>query len=307
VNLPSAVRVIEVGPRDGYQMERMQISTEAKVETIERLIGAGLREIEMVSFVHPRVIPQMVDAGEVMARVPVTEGVRRSCLVPNLKGAERAIAAKVDEVRLVICATESYNQKNVGMSIAESLDDFAEIADLANRNDVLVSAAIGVSLGCPLEGIPPASRVASIARGLKERGGWSAGIADSYGMSNPAAVRTALRTIQDEVGGFPLWMHLHDTRGLGIANAVASMQEGVSAFDTAFGGLGGTPVMKGASGNLPTEDFVFLCHEMGIETGVDLDRLRETSRWVGEMLGRKLPSHVLEAGTLEELIELNRG
>ncbi len=300
------VHIIEVGPRDGFQMESRFVPTELKVEVIERLVDAGLTEIEATAFVHPRVIPQLADAAEVLERVRDRTGVRWSVLVPNLKGAERAVAIGVDELRLVVCATESYNQQNVGLTIDESADLFSRIRDLADSKGAAATVVFGVALGCPIEGVVPIERVVSLSDRFVGLGATAIGVSDSYGVANPVQVASTVRALKEVLGDVRLWLHLHDTRGMGLANALAAMQQGVDSFDTAFGGLGGTPVMKGASGNIATEDLVYMCEEMGIETGVDLDALRAVSHRVEEFLDRSLPSHVLSAGTMEELIELNR-
>ena len=304
--LPRRVRVIEVGPRDGFQMESRFVPTDRKIDVIEKLAAAGLESIEATSFVHPRVIPQMADAAEVMAAIRDRPGVRWIALVPNLKGAERAMAAGAHEVRLVVCATEAYNQRNVGLTIDESATLFATIAERATAASVDATVVFGVALGCPIEGEVPVDHVASLAARFVGLGAREVGIADSYGLSNPVHVRDAVRAVRSAIDGRALWLHLHDTRGLGLANALAAMQEGVDAFDTAFGGLGGTPIMKGASGNIATEDLVYMCHEMGIETGVDLAGVRAVSASIQDWLERKLPSHVLDAGTRDELMALNR-
>ena len=305
--LPARLRVIEVGPRDGLQMEERFVPTELKVETVEGLAGAGIAEIEATAFVHPRVIPQMADAAEVMEGIKGRWDVRLSVLVPNLKGAERALEiGGADELRVVVCATESYNQRNVGLSIDESADRFASIAETAQRHRVDASVVFGVALGCPIEGDVPIERVVALAERFVGLGAAAVGVADSYGVANPLQVRAAVRAVREVLAGRRLWLHLHDTRGMALANALAALEEGVDSFDTAFGGLGGTPIMKGASGNIATEDLVYMCSEMGLETGVDLDRLRAVSHRVAEFLGRGLPSHVLEAGTKAELMALNR-
>jgi len=304
--LPGHLRVIEVGPRDGFQMESRFVPTDLKVEVIERLADAGLREIEATSFAHPRVMPQMADAAEVLDRVRRRAEVRWSVLVPNLKGAERALAVGADELRLVVCATESYNQRNVGLTIDESADLFARLHELADRNGAEAAVVFGVALGCPIEGDVPIEQVVGLTERFIGLGATAIGVSDSYGVANPRQVASAVRAVREVLGDERLWMHLHNTRGMGIANALAAMQEGVDSFDTAFGGLGGTPIMKGASGNIATEDLVYMCSEMGIETGVDLDSLRSVSRRMEEFFDRKLPSHVLAAGTQEELIKLNR-
>lgn len=305
--LPKRVRLIEVGPRDGFQMEKRFVPTELKVAAVEGLAAAGLAEIEATSFVHPRVIPQMADAAELLEAIKDRWDLRVSVLVPNLKGAQRALeVGGVNELRVVVCATESYNRRNVGLSIDESAERFARIVETAQSHGVDVSVVFGVALGCPIEGDVPIERVVDLVERFVGIGAAAIGIADSYGLANPIQVRSAVRVVRKVLAGHRLWLHLHNTRGMALANALAALEEGVDSFDTAFGGLGGTPIMKGASGNVATEDLVYMCSEMGIETGVDLDLVREVSRRVARFLGRSLPSHVLLAGTKSELIALNR-
>ncbi len=305
-SLPERLRVIEVGPRDGFQMEKKFVPTDLKVEVIGGLVSAGLQEIEATSFVHPRVIPQMADAHEVMSRVREQwQEVRWSALVPNLEGARRALAVGVDEIRLVVCATESYNRRNVGLSIDESADLFARICDAARAESTDAAVVFGVALGCPIEGDVPIEQVAELTERFVGLGASAIGVSDSYGVANPLQVKTAVRTIRAAASGRRLWLHLHDTRGMGLANALAALEEGVDSFDCAFGGLGGTPIMKGASGNIATEDLVYMSSEMGLETGIELNAIRAVSRRMEAFFGRPFPSHVLAAGTKQELMELN--
>ncbi len=304
--LPKRVRVIEVGPRDGFQMEDRFIPTDLKVEVIELLAAAGLRDIEATSFVQPRMIPQLADAAEVMARVRDVADVRWIALIPNSKGAERALAAGAQELRLVVCVTETYNRKNVGLSVEQSVDRFQEIVELACPLGVDVTAVLAVAFGCPFEGQVPEERVVELAARFANLGSAAIGLADTAGLGNPVQVRRVVGKLQERVGELPLWLHFHDTRGLGLANALVAMEEGITAFDTSLAGLGGCPVMRGASGNISTEDFVYMCSEMGVETGIELDGVRRASRRMAEFLGRALPSRVLAAGTREELVERNR-
>lgn len=306
MELPERVTIVEVGPRDGFQMEQRFIPTELKVATIERLAAAGLPAIEAVSFVHPRVIPQMADAVEVMLRVSRRPGTRYLALVPNLEGAERALSTEVDGLRLVVCVSETYNRKNVGLSVAESLATFGDVARLAEGAGVPVSVVLAVAFGCPFEGEVPQQRVLELAARFLAAGSAELGLADSAGLAHPLQVRRLLRRVNEAFPKVPKWLHLHDTRGLGIANATAAMEEGVDTFDTSLGGLGGCPIMQGASGNIATEDFAYLCREMGIETGVDVDAVRDASRQLQGFLDRPLPSRVLAAGTREELLARNR-
>ncbi|MEM9407649.1 MAG: hydroxymethylglutaryl-CoA lyase [Acidobacteriota bacterium] len=303
--LPDSVSVIEVGPRDGFQMEELFIPTELKVEAIERLADAGLRAVEAVSFAHPRVIPQMRDAGEVLERVNRRSDVEYTALVPNLRGAERALAAGVDGLHFVVCASETYNQRNVGMSVDESVADLVRIARTVDGK-VPLAVTMAVTFGCPFEGQLPEDVLVELAARLVDAGADHLGLADTAGLGDPMLVRRVVSQVQQRLPATPLRMHLHDTRGLGIANALTAMELGVGTFDTALGGLGGCPVMKGASGNVSTEDFVNLCDEMGLETGVDVAGVAAVSRLLQSFLGRELPSKVLRSGTRDELYAANR-
>ncbi|MEM6703478.1 MAG: hydroxymethylglutaryl-CoA lyase [Acidobacteriota bacterium] len=303
--LPDSVSVIEVGPRDGFQMEELFIPTELKVEAIERLADAGLRAVEAVSFAHPRVIPQMRDAGEVLERITRRSDVEYTALVPNLRGAERALAAGVDGLHFVVCASETYNQRNVGMSVDESVADLVRIARTVDGK-VPLAVTMAVTFGCPFEGQLPDDVLVELAARLVDAGADHLGLADTAGLGDPMLVRRVVSQVQQRLPATPLRMHLHDTRGLGIANALTAMELGVGTFDTALGGLGGCPVMRGASGNVSTEDFVNLCDEMGLETGVDVAGVAAVSRLLQSFLGRELPSKVLRSGTRDELYAANR-
>lgn len=303
--LPGRVRVVEVGPRDGFQMEREPIPTDLKVRTIEALTGAGLREIEVASFVHPRVIPQMRDAAEVLARIGRREDVRYWALVPNLEGAQRALEAGVGGVHGVVCVTETYNRRNVGLSVAESVDQLVRIVRLVDRS-VPVAVTMAATFGCPFEGQLTDEQLLGVAEALVGAGIDELGLADTVGLGHPPLVRRVVGRMRERWPELPLRMHLHDTRGLGLANAIAALEEGVDAFDTAFGGLGGCPMIRGASGNLATEDFVHLCAEVGVETGVDLKGVRRVSRELERFLDRRLPAKMLACGTREELYAANR-
>ncbi|MEM7583480.1 MAG: hydroxymethylglutaryl-CoA lyase [Acidobacteriota bacterium] len=239
-------------------------------------------------------------------RITRRPGVRYLALVPNLKGAERALAAGVDGLRLVVCVTETYNSNNVGLSVDESIALFGEIVRLAEGAKVPASAVMAVAFGCPFEGEVPEQRVLELARRFVDLGSAELGVADSAGLANPRQVRRLLGRIDDAVPEVAKWLHLHDTRGLGLANAVAAMEAGVTTFDTSLGGLGGCPIMQGATGNIATEDVAYLCREMGIETGIDLDGVRDASRGIEAFLERQLPSRVLQAGTREELVARNQ-
>lgn len=306
MSLPKKIDLVEVGPRDGFQMETTFLPTELKIATVERLAEAGLREIEATSFVHPKVVPQMRDAAEVMAGIRRREGVQYLALVPNLRGAERALAARVDGLRMVVCVTETYNLANVGLRVDQSLALFEQVVAESRARGLRADVVLGAALGCPFEGEVPVARVVDVARRFVAAGSTAVGIADSAGLAGPRQVRSVLGAVREALPDTALWLHLHDTRGLGIANALAALEMGIDRFDTSFGGLGGCPVVKGATGNIATEDMVYLCQDLGIETGIDLDLLRAASRGVQSYLGRPLPSAVLQAGTLEELVAANR-
>jgi hydroxymethylglutaryl-CoA lyase len=298
---PKTITLVEVGPRDGFQMEKVFIPTDLKVRVIDLLSASGLRSIEATSFVNPKVIPQMADADEVMSRIWRRPGTTYKALVPNLLGAERAIAAKADALELVIVASESYNRKNVGMSVDQSIAAGAEIAKLAASRGVPLEVVIGTSFGCPLEGRVPEAQVERVARAAAAFGISALSLADSIGSANPAQVTRLVLRIKDALPGLPLSLHLHNTRGLGLANAVAGFQAGIETFDAGLGGLGGCPIFPGATGNVATEDMANLFEEMGVPTGVDLDKVREASRLLQQFLDRPLPSYVLRVGTTAEL------
>ncbi len=298
---PQSVTIVEVGPRDGFQMEKAFIPTDLKIRVIDLLSDAGLRAIEATSFVSPKVIPQMADAAEVMTRIARRPGAVYKALVPNLKGAERALEAKADALELVIVASESYNRKNVGMSVDQSIAACAEIAKTATAWSTPLEVVIGTSFGCPIEGPVPEAQVERIARAVAALGVARLSLADSIGSGNPAQVTRLVARIRNALPAMPLSLHLHNTRGLGLANALAGFQAGIDTFDAGLGGLGGCPVFPGATGNVATEDMVNLFEEMGVSTGVDLLKVREASRLVQQFLDRPLPSYILRVGTASEL------
>ena len=298
---PQSVSIVEVGPRDGFQVEKSFIPTELKVRVVDLLSEAGLKTIEATSFVNPKVVPQMADADEVMSRISRRPGTTYKVLVPNLKGAERAIAANADGLELVIVASESFNRKNVGMSVDQSIAACAEIAALAATRSVPFEVVIGTSFGCPIEGPVPEAQVERIARAVAAFGISRLSLADSIGAGNPNQVARLVGRIRAALPVMPLSLHLHNTRGLGLANALAGFQAGIDTFDSGLGGLGGCPVFQGATGNVATEDMVNLFEEMGVKTGVNLDKVREASRLMQQFLDRPLPSYILRVGTTAEL------
>ncbi len=299
--VPESVTVVEVGPRDGFQVEQKLIPTELKIQVINELADAGVRKIEATSFVSPKMVPQLADAAEVMAGVTRRPGVRFTALVPNLKGAERALEAGADGVRLVVTSTETYNRKNVGMSVEQSLGVCREILHRVHGSSMSVEAVIALAFGCPFEGPVSEERVVELAHRFVEMGIRELSIADSVGLANPAQVQRTMARLRDELDGVELSMHLHDTRGLGLANALAAMQVGIGIFDSSIGGLGGCPVLSNGAGNIATEDLVNMCEEMRVATGVDIAAVQRTSKRLREFLDRQLASRVLDAGTPSQL------
>ncbi len=298
---PQSVTIVEVGPRDGFQMESAFIPTDLKVRVIDLLSEAGLRSIEATSFVSPKVIPQMADAAEVMSRIARRPGTTYKALVPNLKGAVAAVDSGAEVLELVIVASESYNRKNVRLSVDESIAACRNIAGVARKAGRPLEVVIGCSFGCPIEGPVPGTQVERIARAVAAIGISRLSLADSIGSGNPAQVTSLVSRIRSALPGMPLSLHLHNTRGLGLANAMAGFQAGIDTFDAGLGGLGGCPVFPGATGNVATEDIVNLFEEMGVPTGVNLDKVKEASRLIQHFLGRPLPSYVLRVGTTSEL------
>ena len=287
-------------------MEEVFIPTDKKVEIIDAISNTGIRKIETTSFVNPKVIPQMSDAAQVMERIDRVPGVRYTALIPNARGAERALEASVDGLRLVICASEKYNQRNVGQSIEESLQEFERVLNLVSEYKTPIDVAVGLSFGCPLEGDVPLDQILRLIRRLGDMGFQEVTIADSVGVANPHQVREMMRQLLDQFPSITFALHFHDTRGLGLANMLAGLEEGVAIFDSSIGGIGGCPVVPGATGNIATEDLVNMLNEMRLETGVDTDKVMACSRIVQEFFDRTLPSHVLQAGTRYQLYERNR-
>jgi hydroxymethylglutaryl-CoA lyase len=299
--LPKSVRIREVGPRDGFQNEPEVIPTEEKVRLIRMLAASGLRRIEVTSFVRPDVIPQLADAEQVLAGLERHDGLAYSVLIPNEKGLERALAHRdsFDEINLFLSASETHNQKNVNSSVAESLAGLERTIARGLQEGLRCEGVIAVSFGCPYEGEVPPERVFEIAARLAEAGCEEVGFGDTTGMANPRQVREFFGAARERLDGVELTAHFHNTRGQGLANAVAALEQGVDSFESAFGELGGCPVPPGSTGNIATEDLVSMLHEMGTQTGVDLPKLIEASRAVQELLGRPLGAHVLRAGPVD--------
>ena len=296
MRIPDRVTICEVGTRDGFQIEPEFIATDAKVEVVDLLSAAGLPRIEVTSFVHPKAVPQLRDAETVMARLTRRPGTRYAALVPNDKGAVRAVDAGVDAIHTVVSASESHNLANVNMTIAESLDKLRAVMQVAERARVHVGCGISTSFGCPFEGDVPLARLESVVRRLVDMGARAIGLADTTGMANPRQVSRVLEHLMPRFPGVEWTLHTHDTRAMAIPNIMAAMECGVTNFDASIGGLGGCPFAPGASGNVCTEDLVHCLHAMGVATGIDLDRLLLASRRVQEIIGRALPGQIVKAG-----------
>jgi hydroxymethylglutaryl-CoA lyase len=296
--VPGRVRIREVGPRDGFQNEPEVIVTADKVRLIELLGASGLERIEVTSFVRPDVIPQLADAEQVLEVVSLPERVAVSVLIPNERGLERALRHRdrFKEINGFLSSSEMHNRKNVGRSIEESLAGLKRTFERARAEGLRCEGVISTSFGCPYEGRVPPERVLAIGRALADAGAQEVGFGDTTGMANPTAVREFFAAASQALPGVELTAHFHNTRGQGLANVLAALQCGVESFESSFGELGGCPVPPGATGNIATEDLVSMLHEMGIETGVDLEALILASRAAQEVLGRPLGSHVLSAG-----------
>jgi hydroxymethylglutaryl-CoA lyase len=298
---PTEVKIREVGPRDGFQNEPEVIATADKVALIEALARAGLRRIELTSFVRPDVIPQLADAAEVLEAVRLPAGVSGSVLIPNERGLERALEhrARFQEINGFLSASETHNAKNVGRTIAESLAGLERTFARARAEGLRCEGVISTSFGCPYEGRVPVERVLEIARRLADAGAEEIGFGDTTGMANPVQVRAFFAVARDALPGLELTAHFHNTRGQGLANVLAALEAGVESFESSFGELGGCPVPPGATGNIATEDLVSMLHEMGIATGIELAALIDASRQAQRVLGRPLGSHVLTAGPVQ--------
>jgi hydroxymethylglutaryl-CoA lyase len=329
-----AVRIREVGPRDGFQNEPETIPTERKVELIDALARTGLERLEVTSFVRPDVIPQLADAAEVLERVSIPEGVSVSVLIPNERGLENALRhrERFQEINVIVSASETHNRKNVNRSIAESLAGLQGVLARARAEGLRCEAVLSTCFGCPYEGPVPPARVLDIAAHLRDAGAQEIGFGDTTGMANPRQVRELFALAFERLGGaspsaggagssrgessaggggppregsagdgeaVELTAHFHNTRGQGLANALAALEAGVQSFESSFGELGGCPVPPGATGNIATEDLVSMLHEMGVQTGIDLPALIACARRAQEILGRPLGSHTLVAGPVD--------
>jgi hydroxymethylglutaryl-CoA lyase len=293
--LPDEISLREVGPRDGLQNED-PIPTDAKVSLVDALSQTGVSRIEAVSFVRPSAIPQMADADEVWSRIKRSPRVRYSALVPNLRGAVRALDAGVTELEVVVSASETHNLKNVNRTTGESLDEIAAIIEMAHRRGATVQAIVSTAWGCPYEGDVPVERVVSVASRAVSDGADSASFGDTTGMATPTRVRDLVGAFRNANPDTSLNLHFHNTRGTGLANVLAALELGVADFDASVGGLGGCPYAPGATGNIATEELVHMAEDMGIDTGISLDAMIEAAAEAEHAVGHTLPSQVLRAG-----------
>ena len=295
MNLPKHVKIVEVGPRDGLQNEKQAIDTATKVALIARLGASGLKTIEATAFVSPKWVPQMADNAEVMRQITRLDGVTYPVLTPNLKGLEAALATGVTEVAVFAAASEAFSQKNINCSIAESIERFVPVIESAREHGVAVRGYVSTVVGCPYQGDVPPEKVAEVSKALFDLGCYEISLGDTIGVGTPLKVQTMLAEVSKAVPMDKLAGHFHNTYGMAIANIYASLQMGMAVFDASVAGLGGCPYAKGASGNVATEDVVYLLNGLGIDSGVDLTSLVETAVWVSAQLGRAPASNVAKA------------
>ncbi|MGH8123247.1 MAG: hydroxymethylglutaryl-CoA lyase [Rudaea sp.] len=295
MTLPQQIRIVEVGPRDGLQNEKSIVPTVAKIELIDRLSATGLQTIETTSFVSPKWIPQLADAADVYTAIHKAPGVRYPVLVPNMQGYERARAAGVGEIAVFGAASEAFSRKNINASIAESLERFAPVIERAKADHVAVRGYVSTVLGCPYQGEVALADVVRVAKSLYAMGCYEISLGDTIGIGTPAKARDMLAAVANEVPMSALAIHFHDTRGQALANILACLELGVGVIDAAVSGVGGCPYARGASGNVASEDVVYMLHGMGIATGVDLNMLIETGQWLSAQLARDNGSKVGKA------------
>src|SRR5262245_48481780 len=293
--LPAEVTIYEVGPRDGLQNEARNVPTADKIRFIDALVAAGIRAIEITSFVSPKWIPQLADSAEVARGVSRPTGVRMSALVPNKRGLDTALASGMTEIAVFMSASETHNKKNVNKTIAETLSAFDEVVPAALAANLKVRAYLSTSFGCPYEGEVDPVKVVELVGRLRDLGVYQVSVSDTIGVANPAQTEDVLGRVLAKHPVESIAVHMHDTQGTALANVVVALQMGVTTVDSAAGGLGGCPYAPGASGNLATEDVVAMLHSMGVKTGVDLDKLTEASRTASTFVGHELPSKYLKA------------
>lgn len=293
----ASIDIVEVSPRDGLQNEATLLTTDDKVELVDRAVRAGARRVEVTSFVNPARVPQMADADGLMAALPRRDGVRYAGLVMNWRGLDRALAAGVDEINVVVVATDTFCGRNQGMTTAQACDTAAELVRAAGEAGAFTTVTVGAAFGCPFEGEVPPARLREVLTRVMDAGPDELALADTIGVAVPADVTERLALAREVTRSrTPLRLHLHDTRHTGVANAVAAVQAGVTTLDASIGGAGGCPFAPAATGNVATEDLVYLFERMGHPTGLDLEELTSATRWLERRLGRQLPGALLRAG-----------
>jgi hydroxymethylglutaryl-CoA lyase len=294
--LPAAVEIVEVGPRDGLQNEPSILSTAAKVEFIERAVSAGVRRVEVASFVNPKRVPQMADAEAVLASLPRRADVHYVGLVLNRRGFERALAAGCTEVGMAVVASNTFNLRNQGVSTDESVAAWLDISARARAAGLRAQVTVSAAFGCPFEGDIPVRQVVEVVRRVAEGGPFEIALADTIGVGVPSQVTELVGRVREAVPGMTLRCHFHNTRNTGLANAYAAVEQGVTVLDASIGGIGGCPFAPAATGNIPTEDLVYMLGRMGIRTGIDLEALIAVGRWLEGALGRAVPGALVKAG-----------
>jgi hydroxymethylglutaryl-CoA lyase len=293
-DLPATVRIVEVGPRDGLQNESRTVPTDKKAEFIHLLAAAGLKDIEVASFVHPKWVPQLADAQDLIPQLERIPGVRYSALVPNMKGLERALASGIRRIAVFTAASETFNRKNINMGVQESIDVFRPVVERALTEGLSVRGYLSTAFVCPYEGRIAAEKVVDLTQALFDLGVDEISIGDTIGAATPKDVAATVGVLLQHFAASKLAMHFHDTYGMAVANVYQALQMGITVFDSSAGGLGGCPYAPGASGNAATEDLVYLFDQLGVQSGVSLKSLRVASRFVAKELGRELPSRVLK-------------
>jgi len=290
------IKIVEVGPRDGLQSEPEILSTESKVAFIEKAIDAGIRRVEVASFVHPKLVPQMADAEALIERLPQRDDVSYIGLIMNERGLDRALSTDVHEIGMVVVASDTYNRKNQNVGTDESVAAWKSIAARAKENGLRANVMISSAFGCPYEGVVEVDRVVELARQVVEAEPAELGIADSIGVAVPGQVTELLERVREVIGDIPLRCHFHNTRNSGLANAYAAVAAGVTYLDASIGGIGGCPFAPAATGNIPTDDLLYMLDRSGVETGVSLEKIMDISRWLEGELGRGVPALLPKAG-----------
>ena len=302
----NAVSIIEVGPRDGLQSEPEILSTSVKLEFIRRAIDAGIRRMEVTSFVHPKRVPQMADAEDVIRGLPDRDDVIYIGLVLNKKGFDRARDVNIDEIGMAVVASDTYNQRNQGVPTSESIKAWLEMSAAARAAGIRANVMVSSAFGCPFEGEVPVARILEIVKQIVDGEPVELGIADSIGVAVPTQVTDLLGAVQEIVPDLPIRCHFHNTRNTGLANAQAALEAGVASLDASIGGIGGCPFAPAATGNIPTDDLLYMLDRSGVQTGVSLDKIIETSNWLQEQLGRDVPAMLPKAGIFPQVAEQRR-